>query len=261
VGLLTALNTGQRKMLMSDFSVKLQGLENLIAKISVTKMLQDNSAFSYTVFYEKDQTNYLAELCDKYGSDKGEIKPTGHPYRWRSHTYADFMCSRFGHCRAMVERVFECGIGTNNPSLTGNMGSQGKPGASLRVWRDYFPNAMIFGADIDSTILFEEERIKTFYFDQTAKTSIAQLWQKIGVSDFQLMIDDGLHRFEAGICLFENSISKLADNGYYIIEDVLPYDMLRYKSYFSQTKLKVEYVQLYRPGIPLGDNQLVVISR
>jgi hypothetical protein len=59
--------------------------------------------------------------------------------------------------------------------------------------------------------------------------------------------------------LFENAISKLAANGYYIIEDVLPYNMLRYKSYFSQTKFKVEYVSLYRPGIPLGDNQLVVI--
>jgi hypothetical protein len=37
--------------------------------------------------------------------------------------------------------------------------------------------------------------------------------------------------------------------------------MLRYKSYFSHTNLRVEYVQLYRPGIPLGDNQLVVIRR
>jgi hypothetical protein len=120
---------------------------------------------------------------------------------------------------------------------------------------------MILGADIDSTILFDEERIKTFYVDQTSKNAIEQLWRQIGVSDFQLMIDDGLHKFEAGICLFENSISQLAASGYYIIEDVNAYDMLRYKSYFSQTKFKVEYVSLYRPGIPLGDNQLVVIRQ
>jgi hypothetical protein len=141
------------------------------------------------------------------------------------------------------------------------MGTQSRPGASLRVWRDYFPNAMIFGADIDSTILFEEERIKTFYVDQTSKKAIEELWNQIGVSDFQLMVDDGLHKFEAGICLFENSVSRLAENGYYVIEDVNPYDMLGYKSYFSQTKFKVEYVSLCRPGIPLGDNQLVVIRQ
>src|SRR5689334_271687 len=246
---------------MSDVSVKFQGLENFTAKISLEKMLKDNSTFSYTVFYEKDPTNYLAELCDKYGSDKGEIKTTGHPYPWPSHTYADFMSSRFDHCRDMVRNVFECGLGTNNPKIPSSMGTQSTPGASLRVWRDYFPNAIVFGADIDSTILFEEARIKTFYVDQTSKSAIDELWRQIGVSDFQLMIDDGLHKFEAGICLFENSVSKLAYNGYYIIEDVNPYDMLRYKSYFSQTKFKVEYVSLYRPGIPLGDNQLVVVRQ
>jgi hypothetical protein len=245
---------------MNDISVTLRGLENLTAKISLEKMLKDNSTFSYTVFYEKDPTNYLAELCDKYGSDKGEIRTTDHPYPWPSHTYADFLCARFGHCRELITRVFECGLGSNNPNLPANMGPLGRPGASLRVWRDYFPNAMIFGADIDPTILFEEERIKTFYVDQTAKNSVDELWRKIGLSDFQLIIDDGVHTFDAGICLFENSISKLATNGYYIIEDVKPYDMLRYKSYFSQTK-KVEYVQLYRPDMSFPDNQLVVIRR
>ena len=244
---------------MSDISVKFQGLENLTAKISLEKTLKDNSTFSYTVFYDKDPTNHLAELCDKYGSDKGEIEKTGYPYLGHAHTYTDFLHSRFGHCRETIRRIFECGLGTNNPKLPSNMGAQGRPGASLRVWRDYFPNATIFGADVDSTILFDDERIKTFWVDQTSKNSIDKMWHLIGVSNFQLMIDDGLHKFEAGICLFENSISKLAANGYYIIEDVQPYNMLRYKSYFSETKFKVEYVSLNRPGIPLGDNQLVVI--
>jgi hypothetical protein len=244
---------------MSDISVKLPGLENLTVKISLEKMLRDSSTFSYTVFYEKDPTNYLAELCDKYGSDKGEIKTTGHPYPWASHNYADFISSRFGHCRETILRVFECGIGTNNPNLPSSMGAQYRPGASLRVWRDYFPNATIFGADIDAAILFDEERIKTFYVDQKSKDSIEAMWRQIGLSNFQLMIDDGLHQFEAGISLFENSIQNLAPNGYYIIEDVGPFDMLRYKQYFTRKSFKVEYVSLYRPNLPLDVNQLVVI--
>ena len=51
------------------------------------------------------------------------------------------------------------------------MSSNGKPGASLRVWRDYFYNAEIYGADIDKTN-FSEKRIKTFFVDQLDKKEI-----------------------------------------------------------------------------------------
>ena len=43
------------------------------------------------------------------------------------------------------------------------MNINGKPGASLRAWRDYFENALIYGADIDKNILFKENRINTFF--------------------------------------------------------------------------------------------------
>jgi hypothetical protein len=68
--------------------------------------------------------------------------------------------------------IFECGLGTNNPNLASNMTDTGMPGASLRVWRDYFRNAKIYGGDIDKEILFEEDRIKTFYVDQLDTSSI-----------------------------------------------------------------------------------------
>jgi hypothetical protein len=127
----------------SEIRVTLSGLERLAATISLLEMLRENSRYSYTVYYEKDETNCLSQLCDRYGSDKGEIQATGHPYGWPSHTYADLMDGRFGHCRESVKKVFECGLGTNNPALASSMGVYGKPGASLRVWRDYFPNAVV----------------------------------------------------------------------------------------------------------------------
>ncbi len=246
---------------MREIQAKLQGLDNLSVKISLEKMLSDNSTFSYTVYYEKDASNLLAQLCDKYGSDKGAIAETGHPYPWPAHTYADFVHTRFWHCRELVRNVFECGLGTNRPELASTMGAAGKPGASLRVWRDYFPNASVFGADIDQSILFEEARIRTFHVDQTSKQSVDAMWAQIATAGFDLMIDDGLHRFEAGVCLFENSIARLAPTGHYIIEDVTAYDMLRYKSYFSGKSFKVEYVDLRRPSGDPDGNQLVVIRR
>ena len=70
--------------------------------------------------------------------------------------------------------MIECGIGTNNPNIPSSMGIKGKPGASLRMWRDFFPNATVIGVDIDKNILFSETRIQTFQCDQTDKLSISQ---------------------------------------------------------------------------------------
>jgi len=215
--------------------------------------------YSYTVYYDKSQENVLSILCDKYGSDKGSIKLTSDFYSWIAHTYADYYNDIFYNCRKNITKVFECGIGTNNPILSSSMGVYGKPGASLRVWRDYFPNAEVIGVDIDKHIFFSEERINTFYVDQTSKVSINEMWNIIKTNDFDLMIDDGLHTFDAGICLFEGSIDKLSNTGVYVIEDVSPSDLMRYKDYFSKLRYKIEFINLYRPNTRLSDNSLVVI--
>lgn len=212
-------------------------------------------------FYHKNSNCEISSLCDVYGSDKGEIKTGPHPYPWRSHTYADFYSRLFWHCRDGVRNVFECGLGTNNPDLPSSMGISGKPGASLRVWRDFFPNAMIYGADIDKDVLFEEDRIKTFYIDQLNPDAIKSFWQIVDTNDFDFMVDDGLHTFEAGSTLFLHSIDRLAQNGIYVIEDVGPADLLRYKEFFQNKDFTVEYVCLYRPSTLLGDNSLVVIRK
>jgi hypothetical protein len=141
------------------------------------------------------------------------------------------------------------------------MGAGGKPGASLRVWRDYFPNATIYGADIDRDILFQDERIRTFYVDQLDPAAIRAMWEQVGVGDFDFMIDDGLHTFEAGRCLFEHSVAQLAADGIYVIEDVLPADLVRYKDLFRDQPYAVDYVTLFRPAVELIDNCMVVVRK
>jgi len=217
--------------------------------------------FRGTFYYSKDTHCELAALCDKYGSDKGELTSAGHPYPWPSHSYTDYYKRLWGHCRYGVRRVFECGLGTNTPNLASSMGAYGKPGASLRVWRDYFPQAHIYGADIDRDILFSENRIETFYVNQLNPASISELWAAIGQEKFQFMIDDGLHAFEAGSCLFTHSIEKLDPDGIYVIEDVTQKDLRRYKTFFADKRYVVDYVTLYRPGVGLGDNNIVVVRK
>jgi hypothetical protein len=162
--------------------------------------------------------------------------------------------------------VFECGIGTNNPKLPSSMGLFGRPGASLRVWRDYFPKAVIIGGDIDKNILFEESGIHTVYIDQTSPKEIENMFLSLAPeypNSFDIMIDDGLHTFDAAVCLFENSFQYLNKNGYYVIED-MDYNIIpQFEKYFSTYKNKndiiVDYKLMYTKW--RSDNNLIIIQK
>lgn len=217
--------------------------------------------YNFVVNYQKNQNQSLALLCDQYGSDKGQVSTSGRPYSGPAHTYTDMYSLLFDHCRHTVQNVFECGLGTNNPDLPSSMGIMGKPGASLRVWRDYFPNASIFGADIDKDILFQEERIRTGYLDQLNPSEIKAYWAEVGAVDFDLMVDDGLHTFEAGTCLFTHSIDRLGPNGIYVIEDVDKSDLNAYRQFFEKQSCPVQFVTLFRPNKGLADNSMIIIRK
>jgi SAM-dependent methyltransferase len=229
--------------------------------ITLERTLNNDIDYRFIVHYQKGKGTLLAELCDKYGSDKGQVSTTGHPYKWAAHTYTDFYSRLFDHCRFSVQRVFECGLGTNNPDFPGSMLSNGQPGASLRAWRDYFPNSEIFGADIDRGVLFDEDRIRTYYVDQLDPEAIASMWSSIGVANFDLVVDDGLHTFDGGRCLFEHSFDKVRPGGLYVIEDVAMPDMHRFRRYFIGQGVEADYINLLRPENGLRDNSLIAIRR
>jgi len=175
----------------------------------------------------------LAELCDKYGSDKGSLTLKSELYFWKPHGYTDFYELLFHKIRDKKLSLFECGLGSIDPEIPSNMGVNGKPGGSLRVWRDYFQNSSIYGADIDPKTLFTEDRIKTVQMDQTKAESISEAMKFLEVQNFDVIIDDGLHNYFAGKCLFENLYQFMSENGIYIIEDVHSTDKERYLNFFG----------------------------
>jgi cephalosporin hydroxylase len=118
-----------------------------------------------------------------------------------------------------VAKVFEIGLGTNNPDVVSTMGKGGRPGASLRAFRDYLSDASVFGADFDRRVLFEEERIKTYFVDQTDPDTFEELGNQIG-GNFDLMIDDGLHSPNANLHSLKFFLPRLKVGGYAVIEDV-----------------------------------------
>ncbi len=143
------------------------------------------------------------------------------------------------------------------------MNINGKPGASLRAWRDYFKNALIFGADIDENILFKENRIMTFHLDQTDKNSIINMWSDIKKNNFNLIIDDGLHTYKAAISLFENSIEYLSETGIYIIEDAQDNELVYFKNYFDNKLSSYNYniISLKKATNSKTNNNLIEIRK
>lgn len=167
--------------------------------------------------FDVHQTTPLCEIMGRNRSDKGSVDIDN---SW--HNYTTFYYSVFKDLQNEKLRVFELGLGTNNVDIPSNMGEDGRPGASLYGWSEFFPNSEIFGCDIDKDILFNTEKIKTYYCDQTNPEIIKSMWNESALRDnFDIIIDDGLHSFEANVCFFENSVHKLNANGYYIIEDIV----------------------------------------
>lgn len=183
------------------------------------------------------------QLAVKFGTDKATI--AGYQrFEWKSHRYGEVYSLLFGHCRTSVVLVFECGIGTTSGSFQSNMGSKGQPGASLRLWKEFFPEARVIGADIDTAVLFHEDRIDTFFVDQLDVSTISSMWTEIGADEFDVIIDDGLHEFTAGENLLKASISKLRAEGLYIIEDVRPSFVPGYLQLSEELNLAMRY---FRP--------------
>ena len=240
----------------------LKGSLRSFAKVLVnTKSLALPLSHRGVVSYNS-RTSLLHELFFKYGSDKGAPFDQKHSETlWPAHTYADLYFILFETFRHEVKKVFECGLGTNNENFPSNMGANGKPGASLRAWRDYFPNADVYGADIDKSVLFQEIRISTYEVDQTNSHSIQIMWESIKEVDFDIIIDDGLHTFDAGVSLFNGSFGKLRGGGLYIIEDVRPEDKVKFIKFFAELPYRSVFVDLLRPNQTLLDNSVIVVWR
>lgn len=201
----------------------------------------------------------LAELFAYYGSDKGWVGTAPRPFPWPEHNYSAIYEFLFRDRRTTTRTVVECGIGTNNTDVASHMTASGRPGASLRAWRDYFPNAHIFGVDVDERILFQEDRISTARVDQTDAQSVRTFFLNSGIHSVDIMIDDGLHTFEAGVSLFESAHGWLSQDAIYVIEDVKADDLNQYVNYFSGRNFSASFIQIERPSVPILDNSLVII--
>jgi len=147
----------------------------------------------------------LTEIAEQYRTDKvGSI----------GHNYVSYYETLFKDPTA-VHNVLEIGIGY--PELMVHVPDY-ITGASLYMWRDYFPNAQIIGVDNNVDVLVEDDRIWSLSVDQSRISDLISLRDGIPMQD--LIVDDGSHKTEDQILTMLVLCTHVEKEGYYIIEDV-----------------------------------------
>jgi hypothetical protein len=210
----------------------------------MTLLKMKNLIKKYITNKKYNERTLMCEILKNNNSDKSTY-----------HNYTTFYDCLFSKFVGKNINFFELGLGTNNLDVPSSMGKNGTPGASLYAFREYFKDANICGADIDRRILFNDENIVTFYVDQTNPEEIKELWDNFEDTQFDIIIDDGLHDYSANITFFENSIDMLKTGGIYIIEDILEHQKQDFENYFS--KLDYTYSGVFDIPIEKDWNSIV----
>ena len=158
----------------------------------------------------------LCKLAEKYGTDKcPAIK----------HPYTPFYYELFKDKRDSVKKVMELGIGWY-PGIQ-EKGSKKDmalnrvyhKGASLLMWRDFFPKAQVYGIDIRKSSMLSAERIETFNADSEKEYDWERVLKKTG-TDIDIFVDDGYHHPTSQAQVVNFLLPKFSKDVVYIIEDV-----------------------------------------
>ncbi|OFX17423.1 MAG: hypothetical protein A2033_07790 [Bacteroidetes bacterium GWA2_31_9] len=141
----------------------------------------------------------LSKLAQIYNSDK-----------YGRHLYTPIYERVFHSLRHKKLNILEIGVGGYDRPTEG--------GASLKMWKRYFPKSNIYAIDIFDKSKLQENRIKIFQGSQDDIVFLEKVVQQTGVLD--IIIDDGSHINKHVISSFNFLFPKLKNGGIYVIEDL-----------------------------------------
>jgi len=120
-------------------------------------------------------------------------------------------------------------------------------GRSLKMWQEYFPNAMIYGIDDFSGIhspvdasKIDNNRIKVVIGDQTDKDLLDSSFEDI---IFDTIIDDGSHRAWHTQQTFKILFPKLVSGGYYFVENLEVSPIREYREFDDVRSATIEWLE------------------
>lgn len=172
--------------------------------------------------------------------------------KWGGHYYAKHYQKYFRPLRRKKLNIFEIGVGGYASPVRG--------GASLRMWKAYFPKSTIYSIDIYDKKALEEKRIKIFQGSQDDPTFLKEV-VNLMQGGVDIIIDDGSHINESIIKSFEILFPLLNENGVYVAEDLQTSywpgfggdseDLINSNTamnYFKKLADSLNYKELIKPG-------------
>lgn len=123
------------------------------------------------------------------------------------HSYLETYESLFRKIKLSAKAILEIGI---------------YEGGSIRLWKEYFSNARIYGVDI-TTKLFNLQQLDSsniHLMNENAYTLEFVQYLKDRNYKFDVIIDDGPHTLESMTFIAKHYPSLLTKNGILIIEDI-----------------------------------------
>ncbi len=150
--------------------------------------------------------------CNAAGSDKGSEVFWGDGF---PHFYALEYERIFSAFRRQRFDFLEIGLDAATYK-------EGQPddAPSMRVWREFFPNARLFGYDLHDFGFFEQRDTHLFQGDQSSRADIARFLEDAKKPRFRLVIDDASHASSHQQISLASLFGSVEDGGIYIIEDL-----------------------------------------
>lgn len=148
----------------------------------------------------------LTELAIHFGTDKwgGDHELPSHRHRYTGHYER-----HLAHLRYREFSLLEIGIGGYSRA--------GEGGASLQMWKHFFPRSQILGLDIENKLFVREDRIHPYQGSQEDPLIFERMVADHGRPT--VIVDDGSHRPEHIHASFDILFPLLTEDGLYIIED------------------------------------------
>jgi len=169
--------------------------------------------FNQITYHGYNESTSLCELGLKYGADKSPLV---------AHGYTPFYNFLFSNLRYKDINFGEIGIYEN---------------ASMKMWREYFPSANLYGWDCriedrleDLNRFYKKDYVQNAkqhnlkntvydYMNVSSEDSINNALEKTQIK-FDVLVDDSDHQFWSQIKLLRNVYKFLKPGGIFIIEDL-----------------------------------------
>lgn len=150
----------------------------------------------------------LSEIAQRHGTDKGP----------RENAYTLVYDMLLSPMRMLPIRLMEIGLARGGPEVGGSADREVVDIPSVRMWREFLPQAHIYGVDISDFSAFQQEWFTFFRADCGAAEQLRAISDQVEPLD--VIVDDGSHASFHQKTAFVELFGRLKPGGLFIVEDL-----------------------------------------